>query len=121
AWRGNVRIALKGANGSGKSTLLQALHGIPMEANRDRRGDLRRGDLSSLYIDQRLAWLRDDQSVLDNVRATSALSDTDLRNGLARFLFTRDTVFQNVGTLSGGERLRAALAQGFLSTVKPGL
>jgi ATPase subunit of ABC transporter with duplicated ATPase domains len=44
-----------------------------------------------------------------------------VRTGLARFLFTGDAVFQRVSDLSGGERLRAALARGFLGTAKPEL
>ena len=59
--------------------------------------------------------------MLDNVRALSASSPSELRNGLAKLLFAGDTVYQKVGQLSGGERLRAALAQGLLSAQKPEL
>ena len=115
AWRGNVRVAVKGANGSGKSTLLQAIAGASVET----RGTLRRGELRTLHLDQRLAQLDDEKSVLDNMLSSS--SEAELRNGLARFLFAKETVFQRVGDLSGGERLRAALAQGFLRVDKPEL
>jgi ATPase subunit of ABC transporter with duplicated ATPase domains len=122
AWRGNVRIALKGGNGSGKTTLLRALFGEPFNApNERRRGELRRGDLVTLYLDQRCGLLDDTASVFDNVRAVSTATDSEIRNGLARFLFARETVFQRVSELSGGERLRAAIARGFLSTRKPEL
>jgi ATPase subunit of ABC transporter with duplicated ATPase domains len=116
-WRGNVRVAVKGANGSGKSTLLKALLGEDFAA----RGTLRRGQLVTLYVDQRLARLDDAKSVFDHVRAVSSASDSDLRNGLARFLFAKEAAFQRVGELSGGERLRAALAQGFLGAERPEL
>jgi ATPase subunit of ABC transporter with duplicated ATPase domains len=116
-WRGNVRVAIQGANGSGKSTLLEALAGTPLAT----RGTLRRGELITLHLDQRLASLDDAKSVFDNVRAVSSLSDGEIRNGLARFLFARDSAFQRVSELSGGERLRAALAQGFLRADKPEL
>jgi ATPase subunit of ABC transporter with duplicated ATPase domains len=116
-WRGNARIALNGANGSGKSTLLRALLGEVSET----RGRLRRGNLVTLYLDQRCSFLDDNQSILDNVRAVSSASECEIRNGLATLLFTGASVFQLVGDLSGGERLRAALARGLLSTQKPQL
>ncbi|MBB6096280.1 ATPase subunit of ABC transporter with duplicated ATPase domains [Povalibacter uvarum] len=116
-WRGNVRVALRGPNGSGKTTLLRALMGEALET----RGEWRRGDLSALYIDQRCGLLDDGLSVFDNVRAVSSVGDTEIRTGLARFLFAGDAAFQPVGQLSGGERLRAALARGFMGARKPEL
>lgn len=117
AWRGPLRLALKGANGAGKSSFLTALLGGELET----RGLLRRGRLNTLYIDQRCSILDDTLSVLDNVRQTARQDEAELRNGLARFLFTGDYVFQSVGDLSGGERLRAALAKGFLTESRPEL
>jgi ATPase subunit of ABC transporter with duplicated ATPase domains len=117
AWRGNVRVALRGANGSGKSTLLNVLAGAAFET----RGQLRRGNLVTLYLDQRGSSLDEDTSVFENVRAVSAQADSEIRNGLARFLFAKEAVFQKVRELSGGERLRAALARAFLSTDRPEL
>lgn len=117
AWRGNVRVALRGANGSGKSTLLRAVYGEPFEV----RGQLRRGDLAALYLDQRCSLLDESKSVFDNVRALSTASDSEIRTGLANFLFARESVFQRVSDLSGGERLRAALARAFLGTQQPEL
>jgi len=117
AWRGNVRVALKGANGSGKSTLLKAIMGNSFET----RGELRPGRLATLYLDQQCATLDDSKSILENVRDVSTLTESEIRNGLAKFLFTKETVFQQVSSLSGGERLRAALARGLLSAEKPEL
>lgn len=116
-WRGNIRLALKGGNGSGKSTLIKALLGFPMQ----RRGELRHGNLKTLYIDQKYELLDESKSIFDNIRDNSILSESEIRNRLAPFLFTKDNVFQKVGTLSGGERLRASLAQGLLQNERPQL
>jgi ATPase subunit of ABC transporter with duplicated ATPase domains len=117
SWRGNLRLALKGENGSGKSTLIKALLGENFES----RGELRRGGLSTLYLDQKCAVLDDTKNVFENIRDVCFLDESEIRNGLAKFLFTKDKVFQAVSSLSGGERLRAALARGLLSTTKPEL
>jgi ATPase subunit of ABC transporter with duplicated ATPase domains len=117
SWRGNIRLALKGTNGSGKSTLLKAILGQEFES----RGELRRGNLITLYIDQQCAILDESKSIFENIRDVSTADESEIRNGLAKFLFTKDKVFQKVNSLSGGERLRAALAKGLLSTIKPEL
>lgn len=116
-WRGNIRKALKGPNGSGKTALLRAIQGEKLKS----RGELRLGGLKSLYIDQKCANLDESLTVFENVREVSILDDSEIRNGLAKFLFHKEAVFQKVATLSGGERLRAALAKGFLSVEKPEL
>lgn len=116
-WRGNIRIALKGNNGSGKSTLLKAI----MNNSFETRGTIRSSHLKTLYIDQRCASLDDEKSILENIRDSAHLTESELRNGLAKFLFTKDVIFQKVKSLSGGERLRTALAKGFLSSDKPEL
>jgi ATPase subunit of ABC transporter with duplicated ATPase domains len=117
SWRGNVRLALQGPNGSGKSTLLKALTGAPSIT----RGELNRRQLVALYVDQRCSVLDDTLSVLDNVRCVAPGSESEIRTHLARFLFTKDTVFQRASSLSGGERLRATLARALLATAKPEL
>jgi ATPase subunit of ABC transporter with duplicated ATPase domains len=117
AWRGPVRLASRGANGKGKSTLLKALLG---ETFARTRGSFARGTLPVLFVDQRCSVLDDEASVIENL-SESTLDETEKRNGLAKFLFTGDRVFQKVRDLSGGERLRAALAKGFLSGHTPGI
>ncbi len=116
-WKGCTRVAIKGGNGSGKSTLLKAILGQRLET----RGELRRGQLSTLYVDQECAQLDNEKSVLENVMATSQADYGELRNELAKLLFQGDSVYRKVGQLSGGERLRAALAQGLLSAEQPEL
>src|SRR5690606_36909265 len=56
------------------------------------------------------------QSIFDNVRSSPALSDVDLSNQLAMFLFRGDRVWQKVSDLSVGERLRVGLAKLLLSS-----
>lgn len=116
-WKGPVRVAVRGANGRGKSTLLHLLAGDPLPLQ--SRGHLEAGKLNWLYIDQRCSTLVNEESVFENVRRTSAQDETEIRNHLAKFLFFGDRVFQEVRTLSGGERLRATLAKAFLSTAVP--
>lgn len=117
SWRGNIRLAIKGANGSGKTTLIKSILGQQLQT----KGELRLGNLSTLYLDQRCSTLDETQSVFENVRAVSKLSDSEIRNNLAKFLFTGESVFQEVHSLSGGERLRAALARGLMAQDKPEL
>jgi ATPase subunit of ABC transporter with duplicated ATPase domains len=116
-WRGNIRLGLKGLNGSGKSTLLKMIMGHEFTT----QGDFQRGSIKVLYLDQSCSQLDDSKSVLENIRDSSLLDETDVRNNLAEFLFTKDKVHQQVDSLSGGERLRAALAKGLMQTQKPDL
>lgn len=116
-WRGNIRLAIHGGNGSGKSTLIKALLGTPMTT----RGELRVGSLATLYIDQQCSLLDESLNILENVRRSSRMTEGEVRNNLAKLLFTGDAVFQKVTTLSGGEQLRAALACGLLAEQKPEL
>ena len=116
-WRGNIRLAIKGLNGSGKSTLLKAIQGMKFQI----KGELRSGELNTMYLDQQCAILSEDLSIFENIREVSNADETAIRNGLAKFLFTKESVFQKVSTLSGGERLRAALAKGLLASEKPEL
>jgi ATPase subunit of ABC transporter with duplicated ATPase domains len=117
AWRGSVRVAIRGGNGSGKTTLVKALLGESFTT----RGELRLGGASTLYIDQRCTLLDDRRSLLDNVGDVAHGSASQLRTALAAFLFSGDSVFQKAGDLSGGERLRLALARAFLGSRQPEL
>jgi ATPase subunit of ABC transporter with duplicated ATPase domains len=104
---GPERVALAGPNGSGKTTLLRLIRGELAPAE----GRVHVGVARVSCLDQKAALLRPDWSVLDNFRAGNpGLPETVCRLTLARFLFRTDAVHAPAGSLSGGERLRAALA-----------
>ncbi len=117
SWRGNVRLAIKGPNGSGKTTLIRAILGHSTKT----KGELRLGKLPTLYLDQKCSTLDESKSIFENVRVISKMSECEIRNNLAKLLFTGDSVFQVVHSLSGGERLRTAIACGLLAEEKPEL
>lgn len=117
---GRERVALEGRNGSGKTTLLERLvHGggedsasVRAMASVERIG----------YLPQRLDGLDDGASVLDDVAAAApTVPVAQLRDRLARFLVRGDAVSRRVGTLSGGERFRVALARVLLADPPPQL
>jgi ATPase subunit of ABC transporter with duplicated ATPase domains len=105
---GPERVAVTGPNGSGKSTLLRVATGrLAPDAGSVRRP----GDGEVAFLDQEGVALDPALSVLENFRAFHPRMDaTAARYALARFLFSHEAALQSVGTLSGGQRLRASLA-----------
>jgi ATP-binding cassette subfamily F protein 3 len=103
------RWALLGANGCGKTTLLACLLGRVAPD----RGEAHLGHGVEVgYFDQQLAELDDHTPVVEAVRPRmKQVVEQQRRDLLARFGVTGDTVLQEVGSLSGGERCRAALAR----------
>lgn len=103
---GPERLAITGPNGAGKTSLLRVLAG---EAAPDA-GEVRRtGRLAML--DQRTSLLSEAETVLENFRRLNPQdSDNASRAALARFLFRNEAALKPAASLSGGERLRAALA-----------
>jgi len=118
SWKGNVRLAIKGSNGSGKTTLVKSIIG---HSSNKTKGELRVGKLKTFYLDQNHSNIIEKLNIFENVRSISKMSDSEIRNSLAKLLFTGDSVFQQVESLSGGERLRVALACGLLAAEKPEL
>lgn len=103
---GPERVALSGRNGSGKTTLLKLLFG-DLAAN---SGSVQIGGPVAI-LDQQVGLLDRSLSILDNFRRINPDSSVnDCRALLAAFKFRNDAALQIVGTLSGGEMLRAGLA-----------
>lgn len=110
--QGPERIALNGPNGVGKSTLLKGvLAGSRGRLLTDRVG----------YLPQRLDHLDDEVSAFDAVSQVSGGTPQAVRAQLARFLLDAACVARPIGTLSGGERFRVALAQLLLADPPPQL
>ncbi|MEU3368999.1 ABC-F family ATP-binding cassette domain-containing protein [Streptomyces sp. NPDC006660] len=115
--RGPERIALVGRNGAGKTTLLRTLAGQlePVAGEAEVHVPLR-------FLPQRLDVLDDAASVVENVaRHAPGATDNAIRARLARFLFKGARAERPAGTLSGGERFRAALAALLLAEPAPRL
>ena len=105
------RLGILGGNGLGKSTLLKTLVGVlePLSGDFDYGVNVDVG-----YFDQEMARYSSDKTVLDDFwDAYPTLVQTDVRNALGAFLFTQEEVYKNVNMLSGGERVRLALAKIF--------
>ena len=103
---GSERVALRGANGAGKSTLIRLATGDLAP----RSGRIVRG-APAVVLDQRAALLNDSETLLENFRRLNPEADVNTAHAaLARFVFRNVTALKPAGALSGGERLRAALA-----------
>ncbi|PID36914.1 MAG: ABC transporter [Rhodobacterales bacterium] len=104
--RGPERVALEGANGAGKSTLLACIAG-QLQA---QSGVVTLGVPTAL-IDQDVGFLDAGETVRGALaRLDPQANENDRRATLARFLFRGADADQKIGTLSGGQRMRAGLA-----------
>lgn len=103
------RMGIVGRNGIGKSTLIKTLvNQIPSLGGQFRFGH----QIDIGYFDQESAQMSSDKNVLDELwDENTEATQTEIRNTLASFLFTQDEVFKDVSNLSGGEKVRLALAK----------
>ncbi|MEG3838553.1 MULTISPECIES: ABC-F family ATP-binding cassette domain-containing protein [unclassified Microcoleus] len=111
------RIAFLGPNGAGKSTLLRMIMGL----EKPTEGTVKLGGHNVIpgYFEQNQAEALDlNKSVMQTIHdEVPDWKNEEVRTLLGRFLFTGETVFKQVGALSGGEKARLALAKMLLTPV----
>lgn len=107
------KVALIGNNGTGKTTILKIInHIIDADAGKVKFG----ANVEIGYYDQEHNVLHMDKTAFDEIGdAYPDMTNTQIRNMLACFLFTGDDVFKKISDLSGGERGRVSLAKLMLS------
>ena len=103
------RIFLIGPNGCGKTSLIKTLLG----QYRANSGTIRFGEgVKKGYYDQIQTGMDSEKTVFEELSDRfPAMTNTEIRNTLARFLFKNDDVFKPLSALSGGERARVLLTE----------
>ncbi|MBP6876984.1 MAG: ABC-F family ATP-binding cassette domain-containing protein [Phenylobacterium sp.] len=114
---GPERVAVTGRNGAGKSTLIGLVTGdLTPTAGRVTRG------ARFALLDQQTAMLRPGETLVEAFqRLNPWATRNDAHAALARFLFRNIAAEKPVAALSGGERLRAAMACVLMSETPPHL
>lgn len=107
------KTALIGPNGIGKTTLFK----IILSRLEAKSGSVKLGSNVVIgYYDQEQSDLNLNKTIFDEISDSYPdLTITQIRNVLAAFVFTGDDVFKTIGSLSGGEKGRVALAKIMLS------
>lgn len=106
-------VAIIGDNGTGKTTLLKIINELVSADT----GVIKLGTNVEIgYYDQEHHVLHMEKTLFEEISDDYPyLTNTEIRNTLAAFLFTGEDVFKKISTLSGGERGRVSLAKLMLS------
>lgn len=109
------KVFLLGKNGCGKTTLLKLICGL----EKAQSGSITEGaNIKIGYYDQIQESLDTDKTVIDEVwDEYPKMTETQIRNALAAFLFRGEEVFREIKKLSGGERARVQLVKLILKPV----
>ena len=107
------KVALVGPNGVGKTTIFRMI----LDQMAPTSGTLKLGtNVAVGYYDQEHSTLDPTHTIIEEIQnAFPELKNGEIRNVLAAFLFTNEDVFKTIGSLSGGEKGRVALAKIMLS------
>lgn len=102
-------VAIIGSNGTGKTTLLKIIGGL---LSQDEGKVIIGSNVHIGYYDQEHQVLKENHSLFEEIsHSYPSLTNTEIRNTLAAFLFTGEDVFKQVKDLSGGEKGRLSFAK----------
>lgn len=106
-------VAVIGDNGTGKTTILKMINGLlPADSGSMKLGS----NVHIGYYDQEHNVLHSQKTLFEEISDEyPELTNTEIRNTLAAFLFTGDDVYKSINDLSGGEKGRVSLAKLMLS------
>ncbi len=101
------KVCIVGNNGSGKSTLIKSI----MNEIIPTSGEIKVGDSVKIgYIPQEIKFKNENSTILEEFTKFFIGDETRARAILSKFMFNAENVFKNVGSLSGGEKVRLQLA-----------
>ena len=103
------KVGIIGDNGCGKTTLLKEI------LKRENENIKVSSRVTIGYFDQSQSILKNEKSILDNVRENCSYEQSFVRINLDNFGFKGDEVYKIVNTLSGGEKVKVALCKVLLS------
>ena len=98
------KVAFIGPNGCGKSSLIKLIINEGEEIKLLQKAKVG-------YFNQELNILKEDKTLLDNLKESSPLIEGEIRKLLSTLLFKGEDVYKRVESLSGGERVKASIGK----------